>query len=113
MERRIRKIVKLAAYKKNNVLVLGAFGCGVFKNNPFKIARIFYQVLVIENMKNYLSSNDTIIKSVFDLIDNDDFKVKSLSIFVAAQISQNHFFSEPILQKLFHLLFRTRNRRFR
>lgn len=56
MESRIRKIINLAAIKQNDALILGAFGCGVFKNNPFKIARIFYQVLVIENMKNYFKS---------------------------------------------------------
>lgn len=53
MERRIRKIVKLAAYKKNNVLVLGAFGCGVFNNNPKEVARIFAKVLVNEGLKDY------------------------------------------------------------
>lgn len=53
MERRIRKIVKLAAYKKNDVLVLGAFGCGVFKNNPNKISYLFKKVLISERLKDY------------------------------------------------------------
>ena len=53
MERRIRKIVKLAAYKKNNVLILGAFGCGVFNNNPSNVSRIFAQVLIKEGLKDY------------------------------------------------------------
>lgn len=53
MERRIRKIVKLAAFKKNKVLVLGAFGCGVFKNNPRDVSHCFKKVLIDEGLKDY------------------------------------------------------------
>lgn len=55
MEERIRKIVRLAAARKNDVLILGAFGCGVFKNDPKKISAIFKKVLKDEGMKNYFT----------------------------------------------------------
>ena len=48
MERRIRKIVMVAAYKKNSILILGAFGCGVFKNDPEKVSKMFRKVLIEE-----------------------------------------------------------------
>lgn len=53
MQRRIKKIVMLAAFKKNAVLVLGAFGCGVFKNDPNKVSQIFKRILVDECMANF------------------------------------------------------------
>ena len=63
MERRIRKIINLAAYKKNDVLILNDFGCGACKNDATQIANIFHKVLVKEGMKNYFS---TIIFSVYE-----------------------------------------------
>lgn len=56
MERRIRKIVRLAAYKKNDILILGDFGCGPFKNDPKAIAQILYKILVIERMKDHFTA---------------------------------------------------------
>lgn len=53
MLNRIRKIVMVAASKRVDVLILGAFGCGVFKNDPTTIARIFHKVLVEEGYKKY------------------------------------------------------------
>lgn len=61
MERRIRKIIYLAAYKKNDVLILNDYGCGAYKNDATQIATIFHKVLVTEGLKNYFS---TIIFSV-------------------------------------------------
>ena len=56
MENRIRKIILLAAAEKNDVLILGAFGCGVFKNDPFESATIFKKILVDEGFKNHFDS---------------------------------------------------------
>ncbi|KAK8847850.1 hypothetical protein M9Y10_018885 [Tritrichomonas musculus] len=62
MEDRIRKIVMLAALESTrendggkNALVLGAFGCGVFNNDPNVIANIFAKILHGENLKQYFN----------------------------------------------------------
>ena len=76
MESRIRKIIQLAAYKGNRILILGAFGCGIFKNDPHQIAKIFYKVLIKEKMKDYFqfvifpiykdTNNYYTFKNIFD-----------------------------------------------
>lgn len=50
---RIVNIIRVAI--KNNVddLILGAWGCGLFKNNPTDIAAEFYRVLVQEEYYKY------------------------------------------------------------
>ena len=53
MTNRIRKIILAAAEENAEILVLGAFGCGVFKNDPTSTARIFYKILVEENYQRY------------------------------------------------------------
>ncbi|MFN2341184.1 MAG: TIGR02452 family protein [Halanaerobium sp.] len=45
MKKRIAKIIALAAEKKVEALVLGAFGCGVFRNDPKMVAQYFNQYL--------------------------------------------------------------------
>src|SRR5262249_32879480 len=40
LRERAGKILALAAYKQCDALVLGAWGCGVFKNDPRTVARI-------------------------------------------------------------------------
>ena len=42
---RIRRILYVFKMHKHTSLVLGAFGCGVFKNDPFEVAVIFRQYL--------------------------------------------------------------------
>ena len=56
MEERIRKIIRLAAFKQNDVLILGAFGCGVFKNDTYQICQIFKKILIEEGMKDYFKN---------------------------------------------------------
>ncbi len=45
MKRRIKKVLAIAAVNKHNTLVLGAWGCGVFQNDPQDIARYFREIL--------------------------------------------------------------------
>lgn len=59
---RIRKIIQLAAFKEQRALVLGAFGCGVFLNNPNEIAEDFRQVLFEEG---YISFFDKIVFAIY------------------------------------------------
>jgi uncharacterized protein (TIGR02452 family) len=51
MRKRIAKVFALAYSKKMEVLVLGAWGCGVFRNDPNLIAKLFKEQLA-GNYKN-------------------------------------------------------------
>lgn len=41
MYQRIKRIIQIAKYRRVEVLILGAFGCGVFKNPPEVVASLF------------------------------------------------------------------------
>lgn len=45
MRRRIEKLLSLCLHMKHNTLVLGAWGCGVFQNDPEEIAGLFREAL--------------------------------------------------------------------
>lgn len=60
LESRIRRIFDLAAWGQNEVLVLGAFGCGAFCNPPELVAEVFHTV-----MQDYLHTFETIEYAVF------------------------------------------------
>lgn len=45
MQKRIRKMLAIALHYQHEVLVLGAWGCGVFQNDPRMIAYLFHQAL--------------------------------------------------------------------
>ena len=59
-ERRAKKIFSVAAQKKVEVLVLGAFGCGAFCNDPNVVATAYYNV-----MPSFLNSFKTIEFAVY------------------------------------------------
>jgi len=48
LQRRVRNVVAIAASREAENLVLGAWGCGVFMNDPVDVARAFHTVLVEE-----------------------------------------------------------------
>lgn len=60
LETRIRRIFKLAAAEGNEVLILGAFGCGAFRNPPDVVADVFRQVT-----GEYIRQFETIEYAVF------------------------------------------------
>ena len=45
LKERINFILSIANYQKANTLILGAFGCGVFGQNPSEVANIFKELL--------------------------------------------------------------------
>ena len=45
MYNRMEKIIKLFAIYNCNIIILGAFGCGVFRNDPYTIANIWRDLL--------------------------------------------------------------------
>ena len=65
MLRRTEKLLSVAAINNYKVFVLGAWGCGVFKNNPDDVARYFHHHL-LENPK----FNGLFEKVVFAVLDN-------------------------------------------
>lgn len=48
MKVRIDKMLALANTQKNNILILGAWGCGVFQNDPVDIAELFSELLRVK-----------------------------------------------------------------
>lgn len=48
MKRRIRKILAISLQNNHKSIVLGAWGCGVFQNDPQDIARYFKEVIESE-----------------------------------------------------------------
>jgi uncharacterized protein (TIGR02452 family) len=63
--RRISKILHLFAARRCRVVVLGAFGCGVFKNSPIEMASLFQKELTKMQQK-WASVDQTIL--VFDRV---------------------------------------------
>ncbi len=59
---RIKRIFDIAVGKENEVLILGAFGCGAFRNPPEIVAKVFYNV-----MQDYLDKLDVVEYAVFHI----------------------------------------------
>lgn len=53
MKERIRKVLAVARANGDDVIVLGAFGCGVFGNSPTEVARLFKEALEDERYKGW------------------------------------------------------------
>jgi len=45
MKRRIMKVLAIALENNHKIIVLGAWGCGVFQNDPAEIARYFREII--------------------------------------------------------------------
>lgn len=76
MERRIRRIIFLAIDKGVDVLILGAFGCGLLKNDPSIISQIFKKILFNDGLKNFFK---VVVFSIYKsnenfIVFNDAFK---------------------------------------
>ena len=69
---RIRRIFSLVAEKGNEVLILGAFGCGAFQNPPEVVAKVFRDV-----MQEYRFCFETIEYAVYC----NDWDVKNYEAF--------------------------------
>ena len=57
---RIRRVFEVAVANQNEVLILGAFGCGAFRNPPEIVAKVFNKV-----MQDYLYYFDSIEYAVY------------------------------------------------
>jgi uncharacterized protein (TIGR02452 family) len=61
---RASKLLALAAHQQCDALVLGAWGCGVFRNDPSTVAAIFYDFLRPQGLYSHYFSH--ILFSVYD-----------------------------------------------
>jgi uncharacterized protein (TIGR02452 family) len=80
MTKKVRLMLSLAAKNEVKYIILGAWGCGVFKNDPYDVSEIFKEVLFYEgyvnlfdgvifaiiNDKNSVADNLSIFKDCFD-----------------------------------------------
>ena len=64
MLERIERILSVAVLHRHSTIILGAWGCGVFKNDPADVARWFYKQLV-ENVRFHHAFSD-IVFAVLD-----------------------------------------------
>jgi len=58
------KVLALAAYYGCDVLILGAWGCGAFKNDPKLVASVFWRLLSVSG--NYWGRFKKVVFSVYD-----------------------------------------------
>ena len=64
MLRRMEKLLSIAVVHRHGALVLGAWGCGVFRNEPADVARWFHYHL-LEN-DSFRHAFDTVVFAVLD-----------------------------------------------
>ena len=73
LESRVRKIYEVASSFNNDVLILGAFGCGAFQNPPHLVAKVFNKV-----MQDYIKKFEVIEYAIycrdFETKNYDEFK---------------------------------------
>lgn len=69
MKNRISKILAVAAHQGYERLLLGAFGCGVFKNDPKDVARYFQEALESEPFKGKFKE---VVFAIYDNSRNGD-----------------------------------------
>lgn len=63
MKNRMRKVLAVFADRDHTNLILGAYGCGVFRNDPVKVALYWHELLEEENLG---SCFENIIFAIYD-----------------------------------------------
>lgn len=53
MKNRMRNILYLFIFHGCTNIILGAFGCGVFQNDPYDIAKYWHELLIDEGLQKY------------------------------------------------------------
>jgi len=49
MRERIDRVLAVAMKQQHDTIILGAWGCGVFRNDPVEVAQWFFQCLTEDN----------------------------------------------------------------
>ena len=87
---KIRTVFRIGLKYSNDALVLGAFGCGAFRNPPAEIARLFHEVMEEPEFKNkYRVITFAIIEDHNSNNSNfrafeDEFRIASKQVRIAA-----------------------------
>lgn len=68
---KMRSIFRIALLHGHDALVLGAWGCGAFKNPPRHIAQLFQEVLKEDEFRNRLTK---IVYAIIDCAQNGNFQ---------------------------------------
>lgn len=63
MKERIRKILRMAVIHEHRTIILGAYGCGVFRNRAEEVADYFATVMIEEKFAHYF---ERIIFAIYD-----------------------------------------------
>jgi hypothetical protein len=81
MTERIKRLLYVFKANKHDSLVLGAFGCGVFKNSPLDVAITFRQHLESDQFKNSFK------RIIFAVLDAGMYQVFE-RVFAATDLNQ-------------------------
>ena len=65
MRQRTQKVFRVATTLNADILILGAWGCGAFGNNPEDIAQIMYDTMQIVDMRRFVAI-DFAVADLFD-----------------------------------------------
>jgi uncharacterized protein (TIGR02452 family) len=68
IQQRIRSVLGIARYQKHSSIILGAWGCGVFGNDPVEVAGWMYEAL-LENPL-FVGAFDRVVFAVLDRSEN-------------------------------------------
>jgi uncharacterized protein (TIGR02452 family) len=71
MKNRLRKIICCAIHYGHPILAIGAFGCGVFGNDPTMVAEIEKELLVDEGLIRYF---DLVANPVVDTVRSQNYR---------------------------------------
>jgi uncharacterized protein (TIGR02452 family) len=82
MAGRVEKLLAFAAAEGFEDLLLGAWGCGVFRNDPRTIARLFHEALLGPDA--WASKFRRIVFAVYDLTDHGENRVPFEEMFAPA-----------------------------
>jgi len=73
MVKTIRLIFQIAKEKGITHLVLGALGCGAYRNPPAKVAQIFKQVIYEDHKRGGIAGIEEVTFAIFD--DGENLRV--------------------------------------
>lgn len=69
-ESRIKNILEVAMSNDVDILILGAFGCGAFHNNPYVMVKAFYNLLIRDQYAQYFRKVKFAIKRSGEFCEN-------------------------------------------